>query len=671
MVTYGFTVEVKDKMSVALNKIGSVGKNAFGQLKTGLESFERKISSTNNNINGLNAHLDKLTETRNISINAREIGVLNRQIAATERQLERMQNLGKNGVSMGRIGASIGVGLGIAGAAAASFAIDAAKTGAGYETQQAVLANKLGSKQKAGANLQQVGDFANKFGLNEVEARESFVKLSNGGMSPTMKKMENWGNIVARTGGKNMDQFAEGILDAMGGEFVRLQEFGIRGKQNVKDGTVTLKDTVSGYTRTVKTEADAIMKYLDEVSQQEGTKGMLAAKAETTEAGFNRMENAYNKVKVSFATGLQPMTSQVSKSFVNLANIASQYAAPAARTLANGLTKVVDVSVSVISYVGQNITMFTEMGYVVGVAATLYAAYNGYVAIANIRNAYLAASSASAALGNGALTVSQWALNTAMSANPIGAVITVLALLGAGVVYAWNKFEWFRGGITGFGDTMMVVFRGIGETVGNVFHGIAETIEGMWNLDWTKVKHGATRLTEGLLTASPIGFAMKYGSQMADAAMSGYQRGALEISSANATDVKPVAKPFSLMRPDAQPELSTYFTKSWKPKTGFSLLSPQYDPNLANSGATAITAGKETNGGGTSIIDKGSDSGGPGNSDKGDRVGVKNVYISIESLVKEINNHVSGNIDDFERKVGAAVTKVIVQASNDFNVMGG
>jgi hypothetical protein len=613
MVTYGFRVNVQDNLSSALNRMGAAGRSVFGQLNNQLQGFRQRIGQTSNSVDGLNSELDKLRQVRNLSVNTSEIRRANQEIQRIEAQMNRLENLGKNNVNWGRIGTGIAAGAAVAGAAVTAFAVDAARTGAGYETQQAVLSNKLGSKDKAAANLQQVGTFANTFGLDEKEARESFVKLSNRGASPTMQKMENWGNIVARTGGKNMDQFAEALLDAQGGEFVRLQEFGIRGKQNTKDGTVTLKDTVSGYTQTLKADSASIMKYLDEVSQQEGTKGMLAAKADTTEAGFTRMQNAWNKVKVAFASGLQPATKQMSLSFVNLANIASQYAAPAATFLAEGITKIVNISASAINYIGQNTEMIKEMGVIVGIAGLAYGAYALYTKLA---------------------AGGQWDLNLAMSANPVGVIIVGLAAAAAGIVYLWHKSEGFRGFLYGFGDSIKVVFHGIGETISNIVYGAGEAIQGLINGDWEQVKMGGAKLGKGLMSASPIGFVATYGSDIKNAATTGYQRGALA------------------QRTEA----------AGKGTKGAS--------TIFGTGATPISAGLATDGGGPSSVLGGGDSSSGGSStDKGDRVGVKNVYISIDKLVERIYNTTSG-IDDFEQKLSESVKKVIVQASNDFNLMG-
>ncbi len=56
-------------------------------------------------------------------------------------------------------------------------------------------------------------------------------------------------------------------------------------------------------------------------------------------------------------------------------------------------------------------------------------------------------------------TLAQYALNLAMSMNPVGLLIGALALLGAGVAYAYNKFEGFRGLIWGVWEAMQAIIE--------------------------------------------------------------------------------------------------------------------------------------------------------------------------------------------------------------------
>ena len=55
----------------------------------------------------------------------------------------------------------------------------------------------------------------------------------------------------------------------------------------------------------------------------------------------------------------------------------------------------------------------------------------------------------------------QWALNAAMSANPIGLIVAAIALLVAGIILAYKKSDTFRGIVQKLGATAKTVFTNI------------------------------------------------------------------------------------------------------------------------------------------------------------------------------------------------------------------
>lgn len=66
-----------------------------------------------------------------------------------------------------------------------------------------------------------------------------------------------------------------------------------------------------------------------------------------------------------------------------------------------------------------------------------------------------------AAVGSGIMTAAQWALNAALSANPIALIVIGVLALAAAVILAYKKSETFR-------DIVNAAFSGIAKTVGVV-----------------------------------------------------------------------------------------------------------------------------------------------------------------------------------------------------------
>lgn len=77
-----------------------------------------------------------------------------------------------------------------------------------------------------------------------------------------------------------------------------------------------------------------------------------------------------------------------------------------------------------------------------------------------------------------AWTVAQWALNAALSMNPIGIVVMAIAGLVAAIVLLWNKSETFRSIVIG-------VWEAIKTAAETVWNAIKRVIEVVWNaIEW-------------------------------------------------------------------------------------------------------------------------------------------------------------------------------------------
>lgn len=92
-------------------------------------------------------------------------------------------------------------------------------------------------------------------------------------------------------------------------------------------------------------------------------------------------------------------------------------------------------------------------------AADLLELATAKVNLANIKNVATSAASKAAAIAGsvatGIATAAQWALNAAMSANPIALVVIALVALTAAIVIAWQNSETFRDIVTGAFDAVL------------------------------------------------------------------------------------------------------------------------------------------------------------------------------------------------------------------------
>lgn len=143
------------------------------------------------------------------------------------------------------------------------------------------------------------------------------------------------------------------------------------------------------------------------------------------------------------------------------------------------------------------------------------AAIAAVAAVTYLVSGATAAYSAAVTIGQGVAkgaAAAQWVWNAAMSANPIGVVILLIAGLVAGIIWAYNNLGWFKDGVNAVGAVAQMVFSAIvnwvldvvkwldgvlapiggiqgalnimGAAAGVVFKGITDGIAGM--IGWIK-----------------------------------------------------------------------------------------------------------------------------------------------------------------------------------------
>lgn len=363
------------------------------------------------------------------------------------------------------------VGLAIGAAFAAdkimSFGKHIVDTLSEFEKYDAVLTNTLGSSSESQKVLDNITDFAAKTPFQVNELTGAYVKLANMGFKPAMAEMTSLGDLASSTG-KGFDQLAEAIIDAQTGEFERLKEFGIRAEKNGDKVAFSFK----GMRKEVDFNEQSIQQYLLSLGEMNGVTGAMAAISATTGGQLSNLEDNVTSLYLKIGKDLKPMIAAT----------------------VQGLSNFIDVLKQGWSWLVKNKDIVEAVAIGIGVATVAWVAYSAAVAIA--------------AIDLQGMTLAQWALNVAMDANPIGLVIVGIAALSAAIVWAYNKFDWFRGGIW----ATWSILKEFAMIITDVFSGISTTIAGIITFDPEKIKEGATKTISAVSDAAKrIGIAAKEG----------------------------------------------------------------------------------------------------------------------------------------------------------------
>lgn len=116
-----------------------------------------------------------------------------------------------------------------------------------------------------------------------------------------------------------------------------------------------------------------------------------------------------------------------------------------------------------------------------------------------------------------ALTAAQWALNLAMSANPISLVVIALAAVGAAIYEAYQKVSWFHAGLWGLWSSV----KTIGGMLKEFFEGLALSIHGALAFNPSEIKSGFSLMADAFKDG---------GSRIAKSFNEGYTNGLADFA---------------------------------------------------------------------------------------------------------------------------------------------
>lgn len=159
-------------------------------------------------------------------------------------------------------------------------------------------------------------------------------------------------------------------------------------------------------------------------------------------------------------------------------------------------------------WIGQNIDM---IGFLAVSAGSAYLAFKAWTIGQKVWAGVMVASKFVTALFTGSL----WKLTAAMYANPVGLIVAGVIGLTAGIVYAWNKFEGFRGFIVGGFFAALEHLKGYAMTLIMPWKVLGRVISGIFTGDWKAVKEGLKK---------DVSYIAESGTRAANAYRSGWNK---------------------------------------------------------------------------------------------------------------------------------------------------
>lgn len=137
------------------------------------------------------------------------------------------------------------------------------------------------------------------------------------------------------------------------------------------------------------------------------------------------------------------------------------------------------------------------------------------------------------------ITAATWLFNGALLANPIGLVIGALWAVGAAVVWAWNRFEKFRGFLYGFFAYLKENVKLFFEIFVEPLKNIGKILVGIFTLDKSLILEGIKGNMEVFENS-----VMKAGQRLGTAFNDGYAKGVDNFRAGNPAAGDPVARQF-------------------------------------------------------------------------------------------------------------------------------
>lgn len=213
------------------------------------------------------------------------------------------------------------------------------------------------------------------------------------------------------------------------------------------------------------------------------------------------------------------------------------------KNLAPALEEIADTFRDTLGWMKEHKGLLKDIGITLAIAGGAYLTYQGIlygvIVVQKLKNLWDIIQIASLYTQTGAtgglsvamtiLTAVQYGLNAAMKANPLGVIITIIALAIGAIVALYKHVAWFRG----FLWASWAVIKAFGQIVGDVFLGIQEMMHGITHFNLSEIKEGWGHAADAIGDAA---------QRIGKAASEGYKAGLADFAKDQVADPNQKAK---------------------------------------------------------------------------------------------------------------------------------